>query len=943
MTQAAHLAKRLGQLPIKRPPQHRRVTFRPFRPSPPPFAVKIQGDASSHTNLRAVAAVQLPNAYRKLPRNCVVSFLAPENELKRRESKALYRKGISSRTMLSWVQIVSTPTADTPGTCLLLHFDSRRYLFGSLAEGTQRAFSQRNVGLTKIEHVFLSGVVNWANVGGILGLILSLADVLTGSRNALAELNQQRSEKGLKAKFQALKETSLSLHGGLNLAYTLATGRHFIFRKGTPIRSFEVKKDPRLADPENILPDWEDDCINVWYVPLYQDGNNDIHDGEIMLGQPSGGRPTTPKKRDYNEMESNETSAVAKSVEQERADREAVSAVVEHMFNSEWKLDALVETTLHQVQLPAKIFMRDAERKIVRYEGPLPDEDPDVPDIPVLVRTPWPAATIERLPQTSQSKQSICYIVKNRPIRGKFNPVKAEELGVAKRDNKLLTAGQSVQGKDGITVTPEMVMGEDNKGSGFIVADIPDASYIDSFVKRPEWANEKLLANIATCYWILGRGIIDDLRIQQFIGQYSGLHHVVSSPDVSPNMLALESPAKMVTKLHLIDPVRFPLPLYDNKARDIQKTIPSAEVGRLGKQMHMTPRLRFSDENAVPFPNTAFTAKSMSKEALGLAKAAAEEVADSEFLAKIEEDEKDIPNRDAEIIPLGTGSALPSRYRNVSSTLVRVPGVGNYLFDCGENTIGQMRRTFGEEQTAEIISDLRVILISHLHADHHLGTASIIKAWHDRTKSATPERTLTLSCTLYMRKWLAEYSAVEDLGYARLRFLDGVGAHTPDLAATGLSKIENCLVDHCHQAMASVFTWPSGLKIAYSGDCRPSDEFVRIGRGATLLIHESTFDDDKAGDALAKKHCTLSEALDVGRRMGARRVLLTHFSQRYAKISLHGGKIGGGGSVEEGAQGVKDQAVLMAFDQMRVRLGDFRKAERFLPAIKSLFDDEQDE
>ena len=38
------------------------------------------------------------------------------------------------------------------------------------------------------------------------------------------------------------------------------------------------------------------------------------------------------------------------------------------------------------------------------------------------------------------------------------------------------------------------------------------------------------------------------------------------------------------------------------------------------------------------------------------------------------------------------------------------------------------------------------------------------------------------------------------------------------------------------------------------------------------------------GDAIAKKHSTISEAIGVGVAMNARRVLLTHFSQRYSKL-----------------------------------------------------------
>ena len=49
-------------------------------------------------------------------------------------------------------------------------------------------------------------------------------------------------------------------------------------------------------------------------------------------------------------------------------------------------------------------------------------------------------------------------------------------------------------------------------------------------------------------------------------------------------------------------------------------------------------------------------------------------------------------------------------------------------------------------------------------------------------------------------------------------------------------------------------------------------------------MHEATFDDELKGEALAKKHSTTSEAIGVGVAMRARRMILTHFSQRYQKV-----------------------------------------------------------
>lgn len=106
--------------------------------------------------------------------------------------------------------------------------------------------------------------------------------------------------------------------------------------------------------------------------------------------------------------------------------------------------------------------------------------------------------------------------------------------------------------------------------------------------------------------------------------------------------------------------------------------------------------------------------------------------------------------------------------------------------------------------------------------------------------------------------------------------------------ATGLSNLVSCHVSHCYGAQAVSFTFPTGFKFSYSGDTRPSKTFAEIGKHSTVLLHEATFDDELKGDAIAKKHSTTSEAIGVGVAMGARRVILTHFSQRYHKFPSMG-------------------------------------------------------
>lgn len=103
---------------------------------------------------------------------------------------------------------------------------------------------------------------------------------------------------------------------------------------------------------------------------------------------------------------------------------------------------------------------------------------------------------------------------------------------------------------------------------------------------------------------------------------------------------------------------------------------------------------------------------------------------------------------------------------------------------------------------------------------------------------------------------------------------------------TGLTDIATCSVTHCFDSQAVTLTFPTGFKFSYSGDCRPSRNFIEIGRGSTVLLHEATFEDERQDDAREKKHSTIGEAIAVGKQMGARRLLLTHFSQRYSNIPI---------------------------------------------------------
>ncbi|KAM0713537.1 hypothetical protein Q7P37_010499 [Cladosporium fusiforme] len=858
--------------------------------------------------------------------------------------------------MRSFVQVLTTPTADTPGTTLVLHFDNKRYLIGSLAEGTQRASVQMGAKLLKVNECFITGRTEWQNTGGLIGMILTLADAVSSSHAAGQEEAKRRAaNKALKMgvqddikKVKALEEeakvemgsTGLTLFAPPNLNHMLATARRFVFRKGMPLNVHEITSDKfKLEGEQEWAPYWADQNIKVWPMAILPSRSTAALNMEEST-------PTSPRKRSIEEVYEGEVpesgrSGAADRLTPEQRDQLTAQAVVGEMFNSSWRLDTLYPTRLADVKMPATIFLRNPEtNKIEKYRGSAPGPNSNLPnpDLEVLVRKPWPGALVENLPPTKPAKEAVSYIIRNHTQRGKFKPQSAMALKVAKGLNwSKLAAGESVQNEDGETVTPEQVLDPSKEGNGLAVIDLPDPTYIDNLIARPEWHVPHVMAGIAAVVWICGPGVALDQRVRNFMSQHENLEHIVSSPDYCPNNIALDSAAAATVRLAEIDPKRYRVLTHGNGNATQNHVnlplVPNAQAAVRGQVVQLEPAVEVHRREAIVPLDIQATKDDMVKEVLDEVPHVQEAIASDS--AAIATWAGTLPDKDVEITTLGTGSALPSKYRNVSATLLRVPGWGSMLFDCGENTLGQIKRAFSSEEYDEIISGLRLIVISHMHADHHLGTVSVIKAWYERVHNSRPatapqagataqdlfgsEQKLAVISEPAMSSWLAEYAAVEDYGHSHLAPLtispanpdrgqvsrmgwfvppselknlshDEYRAKLDPMAVSpselGLEDVQACLVKHCHGARAISITWKSGFKASYSGDCRPSENFKRIGKGSTVCIHEATFDDELQGDAEAKNHSTTSEALSVAQAMGAKACVLTHFSQRYQKLPV---------------------------------------------------------
>jgi len=288
-----------------------------------------------------------------------------------------------------------------------------------------------------------------------------------------------------------------------------------------------------------------------------------------------------------------------------------------------------------------------------------------------------------------------------------------------------------------------------------------------------------------------------------------------------------------------------------------------------------------------------------------------------------------------EIYFLGTGAAVPSKYRNVSSILLRLgSSPSSYLMlDCGEGTYGTLFRRFGMEQRDQILSQLRAIWISHIHADHHLGLIRILTE-HRKLQSNTDK----IPCTLliigpsFLLRWLLDYSAnVERLYF---QFVDS--ANLTEINSElqrhlslflGLSQFLAVPVIHCQQSYALVMQF-SMFKLVYSGDTRPCEELVEAGKNCTVLIHEATFEDSLLSEALIKSHSTIREAIEIGIRMNAFRIILSHFSQRYPKIPHFDSEY--------------YERVILAFDLMTLRHEHLEISSKLLSSLYLLLAEEEE-
>jgi ribonuclease Z len=295
-----------------------------------------------------------------------------------------------------------------------------------------------------------------------------------------------------------------------------------------------------------------------------------------------------------------------------------------------------------------------------------------------------------------------------------------------------------------------------------------------------------------------------------------------------------------------------------------------------------------------------------------------------------------------ELVVLGTASQAPTRTRNQNGYFLRWDDEG-VLFDPGEGTQRQM--LFAGVTAHQVTR----VCVTHFHGDHCLGLPGVLQRMALDQVTATVEVAYPASGadvfdrirhvslfrdTLSLRERpvpdahtvLADGPAfrlearplshrVPTVGY-RLSEPDGRRILPAALEARsiagpdiGLLQREGKLErDGGWIQLAEVSEPRRGQKFAFIMDTRLCDAAFELADDADLLVCESTFTDADAGLAADYGHLTAGQAGRIAASAGARRLVLTHFSQRYADTA----------QLRRDAAAVYDGDIVVAADLDRV-------------------------
>ncbi|HEY2438690.1 MAG TPA: MBL fold metallo-hydrolase [Solirubrobacteraceae bacterium] len=200
------------------------------------------------------------------------------------------------------------------------------------------------------------------------------------------------------------------------------------------------------------------------------------------------------------------------------------------------------------------------------------------------------------------------------------------------------------------------------------------------------------------------------------------------------------------------------------------------------------------------------------------------------------------------------------------------------LLDCGNGVFSKLR------PVCDYI-DVDAVVITHMHADHFLDLVPFsyalryaprqqpvaVGGWPGTDAPARPNLYLPAGGGDVLRRVVSCWGS-EDLIDCAFT-LDEYG--TLDELEVGPFGVRFCEVPHYVSTHAVELSY-TGTRFTFGADCRPNEELIRFARDTDMLMIEATLPRPERDGV--RGHLTAREAGEHGRLAGARRLVVTHYS-----------------------------------------------------------------
>jgi len=269
---------------------------------------------------------------------------------------------------------------------------------------------------------------------------------------------------------------------------------------------------------------------------------------------------------------------------------------------------------------------------------------------------------------------------------------------------------------------------------------------------------------------------------------------------------------------------------------------------------------------------------------------------------------------EAKIVFLGTGGSVPTKNRNHSAILLSLAGE-NFLVDCGEGTQRQLRIAG--------ISPTKIdkILVTHWHGDHVLGIPGLIQTLsmmnYSKTLKIYGPKGTSHHISL-VRELIKRVNIPIEVHEVSGTFIKCKGFHVeaasmahgiptnaysfviddrrrmdknklkklkvPNSPAIGkLQQGRDVVINGKKIKAASVSYLEKGKKITFILDTGNNSSAAKLAKNSNILIMEASFSEKEKEKAKEYLHLTSIDAATIAKKAKARKLILTHISQRYER------------------------------------------------------------